>query len=76
MALTLVKKTAEYKVFRRGDGRYAVQDAAGKPVNGEAKVKILVAEDLIKITASTAAPAEDSEATAEEAGEAETAADA
>ncbi len=76
MALKLVKKTAEYKVFRRGDDRFAVQDANGKPVNGEEKVKILLAEELIKITAP-AAPAEepaeeaaDAEAPAEEAAEA------
>jgi hypothetical protein len=66
MAMKLVKKTAEYKVFRRGDERYAVQDVSGKPVNGEEKVKILLAEELIKITAP-AAPAEEP---AEEEGEA------
>ena len=50
MAMTLIKKTAEYKIFMRGDDRYAVQDASGKPVNGEEKVRILVEEDLIKVT--------------------------
>ena len=50
MAMKLIKKTAEYKVFMRGDDRYAVQDASGKPVNGEEKVRILVEEDLIKVT--------------------------
>ena len=50
MAMRLIKKMAEYKIFMRGDDRYAVQDANGKPVNGEEKVRILVEEDLIKVT--------------------------
>ena len=49
MAMKLIKKTAEYKIFMRGDDRYAVQDAASKPVNGEEKVRILMSEDLIKV---------------------------
>ena len=49
MAMKLIKKTAEYKIFMRGDERYAVQDASGRPINGEEKVKILVAEDLVKV---------------------------
>ena len=50
MAMKLIKNTAEYKIFVRGDDRYAVQDASGKPVNGEEKVRVLVEEDLIKVT--------------------------
>ena len=50
MAMKLIKKTADYKIFMRGDDRYAVQDATGKPVNGEGKVRILVEEKLIKVT--------------------------
>lgn len=50
MAMQLVKKTSDYKIFKRGDGRFAVQNANGKPVNGEEKVKALLAEDLIKVT--------------------------
>ena len=33
MAMTLVKKTDNYKIYLRGDKRYAVQDSSGKPVN-------------------------------------------
>ena len=55
MAMKLVRKTAEYKIFLRGDNRYAVQNANGKPVNGEEKVNILIAEELIKVTAPTQA---------------------
>ena len=50
MAMKLIKKMAEYKIFMRGDDRYAVQDANGKPINGEEKVRILMEEDLIKVT--------------------------
>ena len=55
MAMKLVLKTGEYKIFLRGDNRYAVQSANGKPVNGEEKVNILIAEELIKVTAPTEA---------------------
>ena len=65
MAMNLIKKTNEYKIFKRGDERFAVQDATGKPVNGEEKVNILLAEELIKVTLPGAAPAK--EASAEEA---------
>ena len=69
MAMKLVKKTAEYSIYQRSDDRYAVKDADKKPVNGEEKVKILVAEDLIKV----AVPAEPVEepAAEEPAAEAE-----
>ena len=50
MAMKLIKRTADYKVFMRGDERFAVQDSNGKPVNGEEKVRILVEEELIKVT--------------------------
>ena len=58
MAMKLVRKTADYKIFLRGDNRYAVQNANGKPVNGEEKVNILIAEELIKVTAPTEAAPE------------------
>ena len=50
MAMKLVKKTAEYSIYKRGDERYAVKDASKKAVNGEEKARILLAEDLIKVT--------------------------
>ena len=52
MAMKLVRKTADYKIFLRGDNRYAVQNAAGKPVNGEEKVNILIAEELVTVAAA------------------------
>ena len=69
MAMKLVKKTDEYSIFKRSDDRYAVVDANKNAVNGEEKVKILLTEELIKITAP-AAPEEaavEEEAAAEEA---------
>ncbi len=72
MAMKLVKKTDEYSIYLRGDERYAVEDARKKPVNGDDKVRILVAEGLLKV----AAPAKveepvTEEAPAEESAEAE-----
>jgi hypothetical protein len=69
MAMTLIKKTENYKIYLRGDKRYAVQDSSGKPVNGEEKVRILIEEDLIKVAVPTEAPAE--EAVVEQAPAAE-----
>ena len=50
MPMKLVKKTEQYSIYQRGDDRYAVKNAHKKPVNGEEKVRILVAEDLVKVT--------------------------
>lgn len=66
MSMKLVKKGPEYAIYQRGDERYAVKDAAGKAVNGDEKVQILLAEGLITVTAP-AAPAEPEPEVAEEA---------
>ena len=74
MAMKLVKKTAEYSIYKRGDERYAVKDANKKAVNGEEKARILLAEDLIKVTLPAKPVAEEEvavEAPAEEAALAE-----
>ena len=65
MAMKLVKKTADYSIYQRGDDRYAVRDADKKPINGDEKVRILVAEELIK-AALPAEPAPEAEESAEE----------
>jgi hypothetical protein len=70
--MKVVKKTDEYAILQRRDNRYAVIDADKRPVNGEAKAKILSAEGLIKIPEPKAAPAE--ETPAEEAAGTEEAA--
>ncbi len=70
MAMKLVKKTAEYSIYKRGDDRYAVKDANKRPVNGEEKVRILLAEELVKVAAPAEPAAEEApveEAPAEEA---------
>lgn len=75
MAMKLVKKTAEYSIYKRSDDRYAVKDANKQAVNGEEKVKILLAEELIKAAAPAAPveeePAEEAPEAAEEAAEEE-----
>ena len=73
MAMKLVKKTAEYSIYKRGDERYAVKDANKRPVNGEEKVRILLAEELVKVAVPAEPTAE--EAPAEEAPAEEAAAD-
>lgn len=67
--MKVIKKTSEYTITQRRDGRYAVVDGNKKPVNGEEKVKILLAETLIKVSEAAPAP----EPAAEEAAPEETA---
>ena len=69
MSMKLVKKTDEYSIYQRRDGRYAVQDANKNAVNGDDKARILVAEELIKVTLPS--PAEPEEAAEAEAAEGE-----
>ena len=64
MAMKLVKKTAQYTIYQRGDERYAVVDANKKAVNCDEKVAILLAEELVKAPAAAKPVAE--EAPAEE----------
>lgn len=66
--MKVVKKTAEYTVYQKRNERYAVKGTDKKFINGEEKAKILLAEELIKLS-EPAAPAE--EAPAEDAGDAE-----
>ena len=44
-----VKKTDEYEILKKRSGRYAVRGADRKWVSGDEKVKILLAEKLIKL---------------------------
>ena len=62
--MKLIKTTGEHKIYERRDGRFAVKTLKNKVVNSEEKVKVLLAEELIKVTAPNPAPAE--EAPAEE----------
>jgi hypothetical protein len=49
--MTIVKKTDTYSISKRRDGRYSVEGSNGKAINGDDKVAILIAEELIKVTA-------------------------
>ncbi len=75
--MKVTKKTAEYTVYQKRNNRYAVKGADSKWLNGDDKVKVLLAEGLIKLTAAAAkeeAPAEEpaaDEAAADEAPAAE-----
>lgn len=64
-----VKRTAEYTVLQRGDGRYAVRGKDRKWINGEAKVDILVKEKLMEKPKSKPQPEPEPEATEEAAAE-------
>lgn len=67
MAMKLVKKTAEYSIYQRGDNRYAVQDVKKQAVNGDEKVSILVSEGLLKVAVPVKSEEPAEEATAPEA---------
>ena len=74
--MSVVKKTAEYKIIKRRDGRFAVKNAKGRPVNGDEKVTILQIEGYLKKPepkpepVAEEAPADDAaEETTEEGGE-------
>lgn len=72
--MKLVKKTAEYSVYLRRDGRHAVRGANGKWINGDDKVEVLYKEELLKKPEPKAEEVEE-EAPAEEAEAGEDAAE-
>jgi hypothetical protein len=63
--MEVVKKVNELSIVKKRSGRYGVMDAKGKWVNGEDKVKVLLAEVLIKVSE----PKKVEEPAAEEAAE-------
>ncbi len=63
--MEVVKKSKEFTVLKKKNGRYAVKNSKGKFVNAADKVSILVAEGLIKLPTPKAVE----EAPAEEAAE-------
>ena len=70
--MKLEKKTAEYKIYKRKDGRFAVENKKGKAVNGDEKVEILMAEGLVTKPEPKAEPEPEAvEEAAEEAAAAE-----
>lgn len=64
--MKVVLKNDEYTIYQRRDGRYAVEGAGKKSINGDDKVAILVANDLIKAALPAAPEPEPVEETAEE----------
>lgn len=46
--MEIVKKTEEYQIVKKRNGRYGVRRADRKWVTGEDKMKILIAEGLVK----------------------------
>ena len=48
--MKLVKRTDEYSVYLKRSGRYGVKNTDGKWINGVAKIRILLDEDLVKTT--------------------------
>ena len=63
--MELVKQSGDFSIFKKRNGRFGVKNKAGKWVNAEEKVKVLLAEGLIK--ASVAAAKEEVAETVEEA---------
>ena len=46
--MKVIKKTKDYVIYQKSSGRYAVKGADKSWVNADEKVKILLAEKLIK----------------------------
>jgi hypothetical protein len=64
--MKVAKRASEYTVYARNDGRYAVRGKDKQFINGEEKVKILLAEGLIKQSEANPNPPAAEEAPAEE----------
>lgn len=66
--MEVVKTTDNYTVVKKRNGRYGVKNKSKKWVNADEKVKILLAEGLIKVSVAAEKPAEEApeEAAAEE----------
>ena len=54
--MEIVKKTEEYQIIKKRSGRYGVRTNDRKWVSGDEKVKILIAEGLIKAPEPKAEP--------------------
>lgn len=67
--MEVVKQTKEYSIIKKRSGRFGVKNTAGKWINGEDKVKVLLAEGLIKVAVAKKVdePAEEAPAEAEAA---------
>ena len=64
--MNVEKKTSEYTIYKRRDGRYAVRGKDKTMVHGDDKAKILLAEGLIKQSVANPNKAAEVEAPAEQ----------
>lgn len=67
--MKLIKRTASHAIYQRRDGRYAVRSTRQQTINGEEKVRILLAEGLLKAPVTKTVEPESAAAEAEEAGD-------
>jgi hypothetical protein len=65
--MEIVKETEDYQIVKKRSGRYGIRKSDRSWVTGEEKVKILLAEGLIKLTEPTKQP--EPEEAPEDAGE-------
>ena len=72
--MEIVKRTSEYTIIKKRNGRYGIQTKGRKWINGDEKVKILLEAGLIKAPepkpAEPEPAAEEAEAPAEEEADA------
>ena len=74
--MKLIKRTASHAIYQRRDGRYAVRSTRRQAINGEEKVRVLLAEGLLKAPVTKTVEPESAAAETEagdsaEAGDAE-----
>ena len=62
--MKVIKKTKDYIIYQKSSGRYAIKNANKNWVNADEKIKILLAEKLIKTVAPAPAPKKTEEAPA------------
>lgn len=61
-----IKSTEKHTIFKKKNGRFAVQGSKRKWINGDEKRDILLAEGLIKLSKASAKPIEEEVAEAAE----------
>lgn len=64
--MQVVKKTDSYTIIKKRSGRYGVKHKNGRWLNGDEKVKVLLAEGLIKAPAPKEVAADDAPTTSTE----------
>lgn len=67
--MKIVKRTSEYAIYEKRNGRYAMKNAKGVYVTGDDKVKVLMDEGLLKRPEPKPAEPEAEAAEAEAAAE-------